>query len=458
VAASVVQALEVHFAACDLGGTPARCATVDVPENRGDPDGATVSLRVAVVDAVDTPAPFPMVLLSGGPGGSAIEDAPAFLDRFGLLRRDRDLVFVEQRGTGESNAVVCDPLPLGLRGTGVLFRAGAEWAERCLEEAGADVAFYGTAAFVDDLDDVLGRLGYDAVDVYGVSYGALAAQVLVERHPDRVRTMTLDGVSLLGVPVIAHMPRDSQRAFDLLVTRCAAVPECTAAFPDPAADLDTVLRRLATDPVALALDDPVTGEALVLDEILFAQVVHALLLSTDTAVMVPAVLGAAEAGAFGPTEQVVAGILAGTETTRLAMYATIRCNEAWAAPTADGTDARSYLAGAAQAQDEFYDGVCSVWTEVAIAAEESRPPVTDIPVLLLVGEADPQNPPSAVSGATTVMPSSVLAIARGFGHGIVQHACAIGLVRTLVDDGSIDDSALGCVDEMRPPPFVVPSG
>jgi pimeloyl-ACP methyl ester carboxylesterase len=187
---------QLSFDECDVAGVDARCATVPVPEARARDDDVSVPIRVVVVEATNaSPMAAPLVLLSGGPGGSAVNDAPVFLDRFAALRSQHDLVFLEQRGTGTSGTVQCDPLPLNVRGDDALFAAGVEWASSCLSSTDADVAQYGTAAFVDDLDDILDQLGYDTVHVYGGSYGALAAQVLAICHPDRVATMTLDGVS-----------------------------------------------------------------------------------------------------------------------------------------------------------------------------------------------------------------------------------------------------------------------
>ena len=442
-----------------MAGLDARCATVFVPEARTSDGGPSIPIRVVVVEASGpNSTAAPLVLLSGGPGGSAVNDAPVFLDRFAALRREHDLVFIEQRGTGTSGAVQCDPLPLNARGDDALFAAGVEWARSCLSGTDADVTRYGTASFVDDLDEIVGQLGYDAVHVYGGSYGALAAQVLAIRHPDRVATMTLDGVSGLGVPIIANMPRDSQRAFDLLVARCAADADCHAVYPDPVADLTAVLDRLRTTPVELTVTDPATGAPLLLDDVLAAQAVHALVLYTDTAPSLPGTLRAAAVGIDDYLEQVVERIAAATETNRLAMYVTIRCSEPWASPTPDDPNAVSYLSAAARMQDQFYAGVCSVWPRADVAADETTPPATDLPMLLLVGEADAQNPPSAATVMAEVASNTTTLVAPGHGHGIVQYGCVSDVVATFVDDRAVDDTDLACVAAMEPPPFVLPPG
>jgi pimeloyl-ACP methyl ester carboxylesterase len=440
-----------------VAGVGGRCATAFVPEARAHAGDVSIPIRVVVVEATNaSSSSAPMVLLSGGPGGSAVDDAPVFLDRFAALRSQHDLVFVEQRGTGSSGAVECDPLPLKVRGDDELFAAGVEWATSCLSSTDADVAQYGTAAFVDDLDEILDQLGYDTVHVYGGSYGALAAQVMAIRHPGRVASMTLDGVSGLGVPIIANIPRDSQRALDLMAARCAADTDCHAAYPDPIADLRTVLDQLSSTPVELSVTDPATGTALVLDDVLAAQAVHALVLYTDTSPSLPGVLRAAALGIYDYLEQVIERIAAATEVSRLAMYVTIRCSEPWASPTPDDPDAESYLSGAARMQDQFYAGVCSQWPRADVAPDETAPPATDTPILLLIGEADAQNPPSAADVIAQVASNTTTLIAHGHGHGIVQYGCVSDVVTNFVDNGTIDDIDRACVAAMEPPSFVLP--
>jgi pimeloyl-ACP methyl ester carboxylesterase len=447
----------VDLEPCDLGGSPGRCGSVLVPEDRTGGDGRrTIPIRVAVLEGHELDRPDPMVFLAGGPGGSAIDSAPWFIEHFAALRGDRDFVFIEQRGVGSSGALWCDALPLAVRDRDEAYTAGVEWATDCLDGEVIDVTRYDTASFVDDLDDVLGRLGYGTVDVYGGSYGALAAQALAIRHPDRVRTLVLDGVSGLGVPVVANMPRDSQRAFDLLVERCRADEGCRDAYPDPHQDLVAVLRRLEAKPLELDVLDPASGEALLLDDVLAAQAVHAMLMYTDTAPLLPAALTAAAVGDVALLEQVVASVVGSVSTNRQAMYVTIRCSEPWARPDPDDPDVDSYLTEAARVQDEFYAGVCSAWPRVGVEPEETTPPVTDIPAMLLVGEADAQNPPSAAAVAAATMASSVTVIARGHGHGIVQYGCVSGLVAAFVEQGAIDAAALECVGEMEPPGFLLP--
>ena len=103
---------ELPLRPCTLGGAvEARCGTFLVPESRAAANGRTVRLRVAVVPARNgLPSPDALLYLAGGPGGSAIAGAVGMSQLFSTTNETRDIVLLEQRGTGASNRLEC-PLP-----------------------------------------------------------------------------------------------------------------------------------------------------------------------------------------------------------------------------------------------------------------------------------------------------------------------------------------------------------
>ena len=162
VAAAVVSpvgatsAPELPLEQCTLsGGIDALCARLDVPENRSRPDGRRISLRVAVVPARERPrAPDPLVYLAGGPGGSAVEAGPGMLSAFRGINARRDIVLVDQRGTGGSNAIACP-------GSGEPTRTAAAvraYVRRCLARLDADPTQYMTVPAMDDLAEQMDRI------------------------------------------------------------------------------------------------------------------------------------------------------------------------------------------------------------------------------------------------------------------------------------------------------------
>ncbi|MBL8058998.1 MAG: alpha/beta fold hydrolase, partial [Anaerolineales bacterium] len=202
------------------GQVDARCGTLAVPEDRARPDGRQISLRVAVVPAVSrSPRPDPLFLLAGGPGQAATEAFPAMIGAFEQVNQARDIVLVDQRGTGGSNPLRClDP-----NDESVLDEAAVTaLLQACPEKLNADLRQYTTEIAMRDLDAVRAALGYEQINLYGASYGTRAALTYLRLYPDRVRTLILDSVVDADFRLLLNASRDGQRALELAFARCQA--------------------------------------------------------------------------------------------------------------------------------------------------------------------------------------------------------------------------------------------
>ncbi len=177
-------------------------------------------------------APDPVVWFAGGPGDSAVVDLSNELPLLAGLNVHRDLVFVEQRGTGSSNPLNC-PVFAGSLADKPVMRASIEF---CLAHLPGDLQFYTTAMYVDDVNQLLGDLHYAKANLMGISYGTDAEQVFLLRHPARVRTMTLLSGSPLSIRLFNFAPGNSQLALDDVFAQCQSQPPCHRAFPHLAAD------------------------------------------------------------------------------------------------------------------------------------------------------------------------------------------------------------------------------
>ena len=208
---------------CVVQGVPARCGALLVPENRDTGLGPRISLRVVVVPALRKPArPDAFTYLAGGPGGAASETAVVASIWQGVRER-HDIVLVDQRGTGRSHQLEC-PEPEPIDDVGAMINA-------CLSTLNGDPTHYGSAAAADDLEAVRAALGYRTLDVYGGSYGATLAQIYLARHPRSVRTVVLDGGTLLDIPFFERSRRTGSVRSIRLLPRCTAVKTCAQAFP-----------------------------------------------------------------------------------------------------------------------------------------------------------------------------------------------------------------------------------
>ncbi len=279
-----------------------QCGTLEVPENRERPQGRRLSIFVAVLPANTlTPKPDPVVLLAGGPGQAASTLGP-FALQLTAIRRTRDIVLIDQRGTGRSSPLDCaafapdehaefdtDPVPKSLL------------CELQLAGRDIDASQYTTSAWVADLDQMREALGYRQLNLWGGSYGTRVAQEYLRRHPDRVRSVVLDGVAPPSLRISFDVWRTRDDALDGVIAACRSSPPCAKAHPDPAATLAAIKRALGGGKT-ITMRDPRTGIAreMTLDYDMVIGALQPLTYLPEAATLIPELLALARAGDYAP--------------------------------------------------------------------------------------------------------------------------------------------------------------
>ena len=432
----------------------AQCGTLDVPEDPEKPEGRRLDLRIAVISAVShRPQEDALFFLAGGPGQAATEAFPAIAWAFDKINQRRDIVLVDQRGTGGSNALECTTA--GDDDVATLDAAAARaWARDCLGDIGADVRQYTTAVAMADLDAVRAALGYPQISLYGGSYGTRAALAYLRQYPTRVRSVVLDGVVPPDLALGTTVARDAQSTLDRYIERCEADPPCRAAFPDLAGDLAEVLDRLRDGPVAVDLADPVTGEAmrLTVDHSMVGTALRFLSYSPDTAAIIPLLLHrAVETGDLGPLAAQYLRVTGdNAETLSLGMHFAVVCAEDvpfFAPDEVARLNADTYLADQVSS---ILAEVCQVWPRGPVPADFRMPVRSDVPALVLSGELDPVTPPAYGEAVARYLKNGRHIVAPGQGHGTIVHGCIQRLMSDFVDAGTVAGLDDGCLNAMAP--------
>jgi len=242
-------------------GIKARCGTMLRPENPADPDSPEIEVRVAVVAALNlSPETDPIVPIAGGPGQGSIEFYSSVSSAFEKLRRNRDILLVDQRGTGESSRMDCV-----IEDDAILFEDQyslddtVEFIGECLEALPHDPRYFTTSVAVTDLEAARVALGYTSLNLYGVSYGSRVAQHFARRFPESTRTVIIDGVVPPQISLGPEIATESQRAVDNILARCAADTACNESFPDIEATFTRVVAELRESPVQVLVPHPNTG-------------------------------------------------------------------------------------------------------------------------------------------------------------------------------------------------------
>jgi pimeloyl-ACP methyl ester carboxylesterase len=444
----------------------AQCGTLEVEENRAAPNGRRLELAIFVAPATSrTPAPDPVFLLAGGPGQGAAELGPWIVHELEPIRRERDLVFVDLRGTGASAPLRCevtDPNDLAQ-----LLAAGFDFAklDACLAELDADLTQYTTSAVIDDLEQVRAALGYSQINLIGISYGTRAALAYMRRHGDRTRSAVLDGVVPLDTSVSRVAAAHAERALELLFSDCRADAECAAAFPGLERKLDAVLGDLESNRVLEELVHPRSGEPIRVEITRpgFAAVLRSALYAGALTSLIPRIIDRAHAGDYGPAAAVALQTARMSKTISLGMYFSVTCSEdisPFVAPgfTGDGQ------AGLAVFDDHLLAQlvqVCERWPHRKIEPDDDffAPVESTVPTLLLSGRYDPVTPPGLAEHAAATLDHARHVVAANVSHGVWRHGCVPELMAeffTAADGAGLDAS---CVDELaRPRLFLSPNG
>lgn len=454
---------------CDIDGVRATayCGTYEVWEDReGQPrQGSTadrkIGLRVVVLPASDTRRhDDPLFFLAGGPGDSVVNAAPFLARAFADLRRTRDVVLVDQRGTGGSHPLRCELYPgSGVRRfTGSFMPPDAIAACRDRLSAVANLALYTTSMAVDDFAEVLDALGYAQANLFGASYGTRAAQELLRRHPRLVRTLILQGVS----PTDHHIPvtfaRDADAALDGVLRECESDDACRAAFPAARLEAAAAVDRLKRGPVNVAVrDDDGRNVTVAFSRDLLGELLRWLMYTPIGARRIPALIHDAAAGDF--SQLAALAIRRRREImapTGIGLYLSVTCaedlpgiDEAEAARLAEGTVLGDYRYRAQRA-------ACDRWVSGSVPPDFHRPVVSETPALILSGALDPVTPAASGARVAAHLKNSVHVVVPFGAHafeGLEGQDCLQRLRREFVERGTGAGLDTSCVSSIRPPPF-----
>lgn len=438
----------------------AECGTLAVAENRAEPNGRRISLRVARIPAINRrKAPDPLFLLAGGPGGSATDMYASAAPAFERIHRDRDIVLVDQRGTGQSNPLNCElDDDLMLSASDAVLAAETK---RCLDALGkrANVAFYTTSIAVKDLDQVRAALGYELINLYGASYGTRVAQHYLRRYPQHTRAVILDGVVPPQLALGPSLALDAEKALLSILARCAHETLCHGRFGNPVDTYQALRSALAAQSVPVNLADPTTGEGqhIEFSALHLATVLRLAIYTPDQAALLPLALDVAQkSGDYLPlASQFLMMSHAYEDMLAYGMHNTVVCTEDVPfyppAERIDRAQLESTFIGAAQL--DALRSLCAVWPRGPIDADFHKPLQTEVPVLLLSGGNDPVTPPVYAEQARQGLKHSLHVVLPDLGHGQIVAPCVDGVLARFLASGSLDKLDVSCTKRVRPMPF-----
>ena len=447
---------------CRLPGidAPAKCGSYAVWEDREAKSGRRIRIELAVVPAkMRAHDPDPIVIFAGGPGQGAISLARQVMPLFSKLNDSRDIVLVDQRGTGNSAPLDCPEEEQPLQ---QLFEDALpeRMVAKCLAQIDADPRLYTTSIAVEDIDEVLGILGYSKIDLWGGSYGTRTALEYLRRHGDRVRSVVLDGVAPATMKLPLSFVGDGDAALQRLIEACARQARCAKIYPGLGDTIGKVRAQLARHPARAAIQDPRTGEreTIEVNENVFLSGLFRPLYVAELASLLPLGISAASQGDFNPLlAQNLEFADDVAENLSIGMHLSVVCAEDVPRITPEDLAKLKGTFFGRSLVDDFIRA-CAVWPRGKVPADFYDAVRSDVPVLILSGGIDPATPPRHGDGVAATLPNSRHFVAPQIGHGVSLHGCAPRLIESFVRAGNARALDGKCLERIPRPLFVLPLG
>jgi pimeloyl-ACP methyl ester carboxylesterase len=435
---------------CHLPGAQEtlRCLSVTVPLDYAKPATGSLKLHVTVAPAFrESARPDPLFVLAGGPGQAGSDVLPLLPAAFKRVRATRDIVFIDQRGTGLSGKLDCE----NPANEETMSDAELEAAlRRCIGAQRVPFAAYTTAAAARDIEEVRRALGYGKINVWGGSYGTRLGQAYARAFPASVRSLVLDGVAA-PEQVIPAGGRDGQAALDKLFDQCRRDAGCNKAYPNLRSEFADLAAR-AEAGLKLSVADPRTAQpvSFTMTGPRFLGTVHNILYSPADARRLPFLIHSAHQGRWEPfiARHNIAGDFATDASSAILLHLAVVCAEdvPRMTPALLKEDASSLTRPLA----DRIPGLCKTLNVPAVPFAE--PATIQAPALLLSGALDPVTPPRRAQSAARYMPKAQQLVVANAGHGVSQLGCAPRLLRDFLDRPNQPLDA-ACLAEIPAPTF-----
>ena len=432
----------------------ARCATVQLPLNYDDPDGKQIPIFVAVVpSSTASPETDAFIVFSGGPGQASAEQG-AFVDlAFDEILGKRDVILIDQRGTGKSYALSCNFDPI--EDADIEPKAAAE---KCRSQQDIDVRHFTLENIIRDTEEIRARLGYDQLNLWGGSYGTKTASLYLKRYPERVRSVVVDGVLPPDTSLFSSAPASAERALNKLIEDCSAQTSCNQAFPDIKAQVNALVEKASNGELRFKGLNPVTGVSVDIEMSIAMTVesIRSVMYNAEGTTILPFAINEASNGNLQP---LVAGLF-GAEALSNGMYLgstlSLLCGED---VSSIGDDAAAAAGAGSFARDSYYkiwNEYCEGWDYIVPSASDFYGPAEgDVPMLVLSGDLDPVTPPALGEHWVKGFPNGRHIVVKGTGHNTSYVACMPSLISEFVDN--LDAAALdtSCLDHLARLPLVI---
>lgn len=435
---------------CHVDGikSQVKCGKLQVLENYAKADGDHITINFVVLPAIDnSDDKTPLMFLAGGPGQAAAELAAGLTNVFYEVRKTHDLILIDQRGTGQSHPLQCEESAE----QNVYALTPEDFSEKdinnCIKKLTGDLSQYNSENAIRDFEAVRIALGYKQINIYGGSYGTRAGLVYMRMFPESLRSVVLDSVGPIEVP-IGLFGQSSARSFNLLLKNCQKEPSCQQAFPQLEQEFQTLLIRIEKAPAQVNIAHPRLGTqtTFVISKNKLLGTIRSQLYSVTTRSLVPLIIHQAYLGNYMP----LAGLVAQTEGGQgiyIGLLFNITCNEDYPRISASDFDRDANNNFGGDDSHFSFKMACPLWPQYRPSEAFYEPVTADIPTLILSGNLDPVTPPSNGEYSANSLPNNHHIVVNNASHTVAMSTCASDLISEfltslkpkMLDESCLDD-------------------
>lgn len=437
--------------------TGAECGFLQVLENPGNPSSKKISLNILRWPAISPiPDPDPVFVIAGGPGQSAVSIAPMLAQVFFDLRKNRDIVFVDQRGTGESSPMHCNAeddvvvveFPL-LQNAHDALNADIKIMAACAEKYKNQAAYYTTPFAVIDLERVRESLGYTQINLWGASYGTRVILEYMSEYPASLRSVVMDGVAPVQLALPAFVEADAYASLEQISEYCIKTPTCENAYGNILEKAASVSVRLEQAPLQLSIKHPLTEAPtdILIDEVKFATLLRFALYDRLLAKLLPRIIATSHEGDYQLLSTLIMQLSNNEQLQEIArgMHVNILCNE----DEGYKFSTRKPLFFALNSKVGMSE-ICEFWPSTPLPERYYEPVHSNVPALLLSGAMDPVTPPHWAEAVAQTLPNALHIIALGAHHGVTMQGCAAKVVTEFIENAMPDNLDVSCIEAIEP--------
>jgi len=454
----VSYALPVALQSCSVLGVKrsARCGAIEVLENPDRPASRKLEIHFAVIPATHGHTrPDPIVPLLGGPGESAIDAAEWSVNRLEPMLNDRDLLLVDQRGTGQSGALRCHFFSPDDPAESLQNLFPPARVSSCAKDLAmrADLTQYSYQRFADDLEKVRQALGYGPLNLFAGSYGTRAAQVFVRAYPSSVRTIYLGSVDPIDIAMPLPFAKAAQSALDRTFAACEADAKCHSAFPQVRDEFSQIMERLGSGRVLVKV--PGYEGTVALSQGRVAEWFRSLLYRPSSAARLPWLIDRASKGDWDP---IVKGILEDAQGAdndlSLGLLLSITCSDDVPFVRQEEVAAATQGTFLGDWRLRQQEAACKLWPHTTASASAREPIHTQVPTMFVTGDSDGGTPLWFTEHTTPGFQNRVVVIMINRGH--TEWAPRIEtLYKRFLNQGSVQGLDASACSHLSRPPFKI---